>query len=50
MSNLEYNNLSLTDTQCVWNVHFRKTANNKRDSQIRKILDSDEKLLTSDKE
>ncbi|XP_001950973.1 E3 ubiquitin-protein ligase listerin [Acyrthosiphon pisum] len=50
MSNLEYDHLSLADTRCVWNVHFRKTTNSDTVSQIQKVLDSEEKLLTSDSE
>jgi hypothetical protein len=50
MSNLEYDHLSLADTRCVWNVHFRKTTNSDTISQIQKVLDSEEKLLTSDAE
>lgn len=48
MSNLEYDHLSLADTRVVWNVHFRKTSNNENVAQIQKVLDSEEKLLTSD--
>ncbi|KAF0764977.1 E3 ubiquitin-protein ligase listerin [Aphis craccivora] len=50
MSNLEYDHLSLADTRCVWNVHFRKTTNSDTMSQMQKVLDSEEKLLTSDAE
>jgi len=50
MSNLEYDHLSLADMRCVWNIHFGKITNSETVSQMRKVLDSDEKLLTNDTE
>lgn len=50
MSNLEYDHLSLADTRCVWNTHFKKKNNSETVSQIQKVLNSDEKLLINDDE
>lgn len=50
MSNLEYGHLSLADTRCVWNVHFRKSTSKETVLQMQTVLDSDEKLLTNDAE
>lgn len=50
MSNLEYDHLSLAHTRCVWNVHFGKITNSETVAQMRKVLDSEQKLLTDSTE